>query len=166
MIRSLFDRLRRNPVIVGAATLVVVLAAVLALRGTASDSGTPVVLAAETFSAPTPLDDTGYQEWEIEIPEPVAEPVPPTPAVEPPKPDVDWNALAIGVSDVQFGQNVGLSVHADVDGVMSSAQRQALIKQAESEASRAGAGRLPGFVGAVVAQGTPNGGGDCAPTNW
>jgi hypothetical protein len=166
MIRSLLSRLRRNPVIVGVSALAVVLAATLALRGTVADHGTSVVLAAEPAYG-TPLDDTGMQHWQIEAPEPVPEPEPEvvTPVVQP-TPNVDWNALAVGVSDVRMSQNVSLSVHADVDGALSSAQRQALISQAEAEAAGAGAGRLPGFVGAVVARGTPGGGGDCAPTAW
>lgn len=164
MDRSLIHRLRTHVLIWTGIAVMAALAVVALLNPSTSRIESTQALAAEPAEIPDATRDTELQQWAIEAPETMPEPQ--RAPEEPPAPEVDWNALAVGVASVSVSQDVSLSLPADVYGTLSSEQTRTLIAAGDAEAAGAGRGRLPGFVGAVVARGTPSGGGDCTPTSW
>lgn len=162
MIRHLTDWLRDHRGLLGIAALAVALSAIIALQGMRADDEPIFAHAAEPFASPAPLSDTDHQVWEIEIPEQGPEPDPQEgrQAPEPtPTSNVNWNELAMGAADVRVSHDPTPGFHADVAGRLSGDQAAALISAAELEEAQAGAGRLPSYVGAVIAAGTPRSGG-------
>jgi hypothetical protein len=151
--------MRRMPSIAwpfAAAALVAVVAGVALSRTHATATPPPSTDVPVSDAMPVPLNDTNAETWTIDAPAPPV--MPPTHVRRPaPAPQVDWNALAAGVADVEVHAHAVTARPADLGGDLSPEEARELVANAEAPAPRRG--RAHGTI--VIARGTPRDHGGC-----